>query len=216
MTAGQTWTGTVTSLANAAGALTNTRHPAASDAQAMTKYRTAAWLTTQFSSTNMNEWSSIQHAIWNVFTPARYAATAWDLQAASAAAGNFAGLNFANFSVLTDVTAAGQAIGGAQEFIVPGGINGGITADVVPEPATYLLLGSGLVAIGGWRAAAGSADPRTIAIARCGARSISERAPRCVPGHRRPRPAVRTPHRGAPPRHGPHASSVHHASMITA
>lgn len=143
---GDTWTGVLTSLSDASASLASTRHPTAGDPQAMTRYRTAAWLTTQFGLQPTEEWAGIQHAIWNVFAPGRYAANPWDTAGAQAAASGFAGVDFSNFAVLTDVNAIGQAMGGAQEFIVPG-LGGGGTGSVVPEPSTYLLMGTGLVAL---------------------------------------------------------------------
>ncbi|GLC25325.1 PEP-CTERM sorting domain-containing protein [Roseisolibacter agri] len=145
---GDSWTGVLTSLADPAATLSTTRHAAASDPTAMTKYRTTAWLTTQFGLHSSESWADIQHAIWNVWAPGQYAANAWDAAGASAAASGFAGFDFSNYWVLTDVTGVGQALGGAQEFIVPG-IGGGGTGSVVPEPSTYLLMATGMVALAG-------------------------------------------------------------------
>ncbi len=145
---GDTWTGVLTSLADPAATLSTTRHSAASDPMAMTKYRTTAWLTSQFGLQSSESWNDIQHAIWNVWAPGQYAATAWDAAGAAAAATGFAGFDFSQYAVLTDVTGIGRTLGGAQEFIVPG-IGGGGTGSVVPEPSTYLLMATGLVALAG-------------------------------------------------------------------
>lgn len=149
---GDSWTGVLTSLADPAASLATTRHSAASDPMAMTKYRTAAWLTSQFGLQSTDSWADIQHAIWNVWAPGQYAATAWDAAGASAAAAGFAGFDFSGFAVLTDVTGIGQSLGGKQEFIVPGAGGGG-TGSVVPEPSTYLLMATGLAGVGlaAWR-----------------------------------------------------------------
>jgi len=145
---GDTWTGVLTSLADPAASLATTRHSAASDPAAMTRYRTAAWLTSQFGLQSTAAWADIQHAIWNLWAPGQYAANPWDAAGASAAAAGFAGFDFSNYAVLTDVTGIGQALGGAQEFIVPG-VGGGGTGSVVPEPSTYLLMATGMVALAG-------------------------------------------------------------------
>ena len=145
---GDTWTGVLTSLGDPAAGLASTRHSAASDPAAMTRYRTAAWLTSQFGLQSTAEWADIQHAIWNVWAPGQYAANAWDAAGAAAAASGFAGIDFSNYAVLTDVTGIGQTLGGAQEFIVPG-IGGGGTGSVVPEPSTYLLMATGMAALAG-------------------------------------------------------------------
>ena len=145
---GDTWTGVLTSLADPAATLATTRHSAASDPMAMTKYRTAAWLTSQFGLQPAESWNDIQHAIWNVWAPGQYAANAWDAAGASAAAAGFAGFDFSSYAVLTDVTGIGQALGGAQEFLVPGAGGGG-AGSVVPEPSTYLLMATGMVALAG-------------------------------------------------------------------
>ena len=146
---GQSWTGVLTSLADPAASLATTRHSAASDPMAMTKYRTTAWLSSHFGLQANETWADIQHAIWNVWAPGQYAANAWDAAGAAAAASGFAGFDFSGYAVLTDVTGIGQSIGGAQEFIVPGGIGGGGTGSVVPEPSTYLLMATGMVALAG-------------------------------------------------------------------
>lgn len=146
---GQSWTGVLTSLADPSASLATTRYPVGSDAMAMTKYRTTAWLSSQFGLQSTETWADIQHAIWNVWAPGRYAANAWDAAGAAAAASNFRGFDFSRWSVLTDVTGVGRTLGGAQEFVVPGGIGGGGTGSVVPEPSTYLLMATGMVALAG-------------------------------------------------------------------
>lgn len=149
VTIGESWTGVLTSLADPAATLSTTRHSVASDPMAMTKYRTAAWLTSQFGLQSSDTWADIQHAIWNVWAPGQYATNAWDAAGAAAATAGFAGFDFSSYWVLTDVTGVGQTLGGAQEFIVPGGIGGGGTGSVVPEPSTYLLMATGMVALAG-------------------------------------------------------------------
>ena len=140
----------ITSLATVA--LLDTRHPGAVQA-----YRKAAWLTDQFAHTGAASWGGIQAAIWEIFSPGSpnggtNAAVAtseayWTQRAnAFAASSAYDEYDWARFHVLTDVAAAGQTSGaGMQEFITA-------SPNVVPEPATLVLVAGGLAAVGvvGW------------------------------------------------------------------
>jgi len=62
---GTKWMANVTSLA--LSDIGNTRHGTAS----LDNYRKAAWLTTQYSSTNKEQWAGIQAAVWNLLNPGK-------------------------------------------------------------------------------------------------------------------------------------------------
>jgi hypothetical protein len=137
---GQTWTANVTSLASAN--LGNTRHGSAkADA-----YKQAAWLTTQYSLTATTSWAGIQAAIWNLLNPGApnggSAENYWLNQASAFAASSaYSTFDWSQFSILTPVGAAGLVKGGGtQEFIT------NYSPTVTPEPATLVLLATGLVA----------------------------------------------------------------------
>ena len=135
------------------GDLDRTRHP-----DAVGGYRRVAWLTDQFALAPRGQWGGIQAAIWNVFAPGtptdgravtdRVGEAYWLREAERfAASPGYATYDWERFYVLTDLRAAGIASGtGIQEFITS-------SPNVVPEPETWLMLGSGLAVVGvvAWR-----------------------------------------------------------------
>jgi hypothetical protein len=118
--------------------------------------------------TRRNVWSGIHAAIWSIMTPGFPGSVGGindiDLamamalpfinlaQDASAGIGSaataFAEFDFSEWSVLTDVNADGQT-GGKQEFLVRTTVPGVIGVNVVPEPATVVLLLSGFLILFG-------------------------------------------------------------------
>lgn len=117
---------------------------------ALDSYRKAAWLTSQLSpSTDPVARAEIHAAIWSLFTPGISVAgftgqsrvTAANSFAASSAWSSY---NWSQYSVLTGVATTGTSFGGPQEFITNTAL---VQPAVTPEPATWLLLGTGLVAV---------------------------------------------------------------------
>jgi hypothetical protein len=141
---GQTYTANVSNLA---GSLANTRwgQTFSNPADARMRYQMAAWLSTQFASHTSNNnaaWGGIHAAIWNIFTPG---AGGWSAVAAAQpwlllARQNYASIDLRGWAAVTDVRTVGGR-GGVQEFLTP--------VNVTPEPATMLMLGTGLVALVG-------------------------------------------------------------------
>ena len=143
------YTANVTSLAS--NSLSNTRFGAAE----LTDYRKAFYLTTQFAANPTSQWGDIHATIWSLFvaggpTPS---SNAWLTVATNWYTTTGATADWSQAFVLSDVNishgANGQTYpgtGGVQEFVT-GQITIPPTTTTVPEPSTYALLGTGMLAV---------------------------------------------------------------------
>ncbi|MGH7468500.1 MAG: PEP-CTERM sorting domain-containing protein [Longimicrobiales bacterium] len=135
VTTGQVWMANLTNLGQTD--LSGTRFGTMTNA--LDLYRQAAWLTTQYAGASATEVGQIQAAIWRLFAtgtpgPSSSIIDQWLARALA----NFHTINAADFWVVSDVNMSSIG-GGTQEFII---------YQVTPEPATMMLLGTGLVGIG--------------------------------------------------------------------
>jgi hypothetical protein len=150
---GQVWDANLTSLGSSAGIGTTTRF------NNLTLYREAAWLTTQYASAaNSATVGDIQATIWNLFsgssTPPQPSSSAWLTAAQNYVAANPNGSTYQSFWVVTDVTShlasGADNPNSVQEFIIyDDTFNPNVTP--TPEPATLMLVATGIAGIAGVR-----------------------------------------------------------------
>jgi hypothetical protein len=117
----------------------------------LANYKRAAWLSDQFVSNPTSAWGGIHAALWETLRPGNPDGGAdeatWLAAVGAAEAGGFAGYDFSEFYVLTDVQVAGHGFAfdaRFQEVIVRTDAN-----LVTPEPASLALCATGLVLIVG-------------------------------------------------------------------
>lgn len=128
------WTVTVNQLT--AGGVANALY--GDQPNALQNYQRAAWLFDQMAGKSNDVIADIHGAVWNIFNPAATPDTAgtadWlNLSTAFLSSTAFAHFNFGHFVLLTPHD---TGIHGPQEFMT-----------TVPEPATMLLLGTGLASL---------------------------------------------------------------------
>jgi PEP-CTERM motif-containing protein len=129
---GETWRATVNTFAT----LNQARFQGANAAATLLMYDEAAFLVNQLAS-NPQSSADISFAIWSIFSSnvPDTANSAWWVNYARNQ--TFTPGEFANFEVLTPIDCS---VASAQEYLVS-----------TPEPATLMMLTSGLFALGTWR-----------------------------------------------------------------
>ena len=159
-TAGDIWDANITQLGSDNISLTRF-NKIVSGPTALTPlllYDEAGWILLQTQVQQPNQYQAMNFAVWFIFdpsqTPCNNACQFWLAQAQDAAAMHFPNTDFNKVYVITPVNQYDPDPNGVQEFLALGpdsGFLGGINGDTVPEPGTWLLMGSGLLAILGRR-----------------------------------------------------------------
>jgi hypothetical protein len=119
-------------------------------------YNEAGWLLLETQVEPVTEWLPINTAVWNIFDPAapcNSECAAWLAAAQNEAKIGFPGVDFYRVYIITPVNQHDPDPNGIQEFMYigedpRGDQNGGAT---VPEPGTFVLMGTGVLAVFGRR-----------------------------------------------------------------
>jgi len=136
---GQTWTANVTNLGTAISTsnFSNTRFGSGiSAANATILYEEVAWLVSQFTPADQNQWVSIQHALWDLTDPSAGYTDVGTWLSNAELASNYTTVNPSDFLIVTNVGLNASGATQVQEFIVQ-----------TPEPSSLALLVSGMLAL---------------------------------------------------------------------
>jgi len=135
------FTAHVTNLAT--GNMGNTRFGAAE----LVDYRKTFYLTTQFAVTPQSNWADIQATIWAMFVSGSPAPStpAWQTLADNWYSSTGVTADWSQAFVLSDVNISYGSNG--PTYPGTGGVQEFVAGQIVPEPSTYALLGTGMLAV---------------------------------------------------------------------
>ncbi len=110
---------------------------------ALTLYEEAGWLLLETQVEQQNQWQDMNGAVWYIFdsnAPLDQGAAYWLNAAEQEAQGGFKGVNFYRVEIITPTNQHDPDPNGPQELLT-------IVSGTTPEPGTFILLGTGLVAL---------------------------------------------------------------------
>jgi len=119
-------------------------------------YDEAGWLLLETQVEPTNQWQAINYAVWYIFdpsqTPCDGPCQVWLSAAKQASMHDYYGADFDRVYIITPVMQHDPNPNGPQEFLALGtdsGLLPPIESPSVPEPGTFLLMGSGVAAVAG-------------------------------------------------------------------
>jgi len=117
-------------------------------------YNKAGWLLLETQVEPSSEWLPINMAVWNIFDPSAPCNTecmAWQSAAQNEARLGFPGVDFNKVYIVTPVNQHDPDPNSIQEFMYIGEDSSSPGRATAPEPGTFLLMGTGVLAAFGRR-----------------------------------------------------------------
>jgi hypothetical protein len=147
---GDTWEANITDLGSNNVSLT--RFGETEHALGIGMYREAGWILLETVTTPSSQWMDMNEAVWHIFdpqSPIDSGGEAWLTAAMQEARLGFPGVDFNKVYIITPVNQFDQDPNSMQEFMYigndPSSSSG--SAATTPEPGTFLLLGTGALAM---------------------------------------------------------------------
>lgn len=151
---GQDWTTNITNLGSQNITLARFNNiPTPYALGPLTLYEEAGWILQQTPMEQTSEWKFMNYAVWHIFNsdaPLLGDASTWLADAQAQAAMHFPGDDFSDVWIVTPLNQHDPDPNGPQEFLYLGQdppVSNGLAGQPTPEPGTWLLMGTGLLAV---------------------------------------------------------------------
>jgi PEP-CTERM motif len=144
----ESWQANVTNLGSFNVSMTRFGHQ--EGAVGLGMYRQAGWILLQTENQPQSMWLDMNEAVWHIFDPQApidQNGLQWITMAQQAGRNGFAGVNFNDVSIITPVDQYNQDPNSIQEFLYINNTSSGAPGSTTPEPGTFVLLGTGLLAV---------------------------------------------------------------------
>ena len=147
---GDTWLANITDLGS--NNLTLTRFGDVQTALGLAMYREAGWILLETETTPTGQWMDMNEAVWHIFdsaSPIDSGGQAWITAALHEAQLGYPGVDFNKVYIVTPVDQFNPDPNSIQEFMYIGNDPSSSSAGsaTTPEPATFILLGTGALAV---------------------------------------------------------------------